>query len=240
MGSTGAVAPPSAEDNAQQLGNSLRSELERAAGQQVETDTLNAEPKLPDLNDLCSDAGRRPAKGDGEQAVDIAAVREYAIRELSTQDGTVVLPNYDVSNVDNIPGLGGELATQLSQLQENINTQIAALPQLDGRQLALENIELQADPQQLAAAIKALELQADMYFDLDIGSDQRYDSLQNLGEALLGGQANLEGLDMSELEAISTDLLSQLNGGGDDVSAAARRRLASLPESDFRCQRTRS
>nr|MDQ3024497.1 hypothetical protein [bacterium] len=166
MVSTGvAVLPPtSAEDNAKLLGDSLRNELDRAAGQQFEGDeTINAEQALPDLHNLAAKLEDVLLKNDRGEVLDIAAVREYAVRELSTQDGTIVLPNYDVSNIDSIPGLGGELATQLSQLQENLNAQIGALPQLEGRELELQNIEMQADPRQLASAIEALSLQADLF-----------------------------------------------------------------------------
>jgi hypothetical protein len=209
MTSTGvAVAPAQEQPTADELAESLRDSLTRASGELVDqTPAQEASAPAPEAKDLA--AQLEGLLLDKSQATDIAELRDYALRELTAQDGSIVVPDYDVSALINQPGLTGELASQISELQADLNEQIAALPELQGRQLSLQDIRLDADPNQLRAAINALGLQSGM-LGLDFQSDSRYDSLQNLGEALLDGKS-LEGLDMSELESISSDLLGQLN-----------------------------
>jgi hypothetical protein len=206
--STGVAVMPTPAEETQQLADSLRSTLQEAAGNVPATDA-GAGQELPDAHDLAAQLEGLLLNTDSAGAVSIETLREYALRQLSTQDGKVVLPNYSASDLANVPGLTGELAAQIEQLQLHLSQQISALPELQDREIELQDIQLSADPRQLAAAIEGLDLQADL-FGLEIGSELRYESLQSLGEELLGGNASLEGLDMTELEAISRDIVSQL------------------------------
>jgi hypothetical protein len=146
-----------------------------------------------------------------------AAAREYALRQLSSRYGTVVLPSYDVGSLTFEDRLSEVLVTQLGELQDEFNLQIAGLPELEGRKIEVQDVQLR-DPRQIEAAIKGLELQSEL-LGIDFGDSLRYQSLQALSEELLGGSISLEGLDLSELETISRELLAQL--GMQDKTGAA-------------------
>ena len=220
MVSTGvAVMQPPQAETPEQLAATLRDSLGRAS-----TAIAGAQPSSgKDVQQL---AGKLEGLllEDDEDPQDVQALRDYALRQLSAQDGSIELPDYQINGSDLADlGLNGEVMAQVSDLQDRLNAQIAALPELQGREINLKEVQLGADPQQLSAAIDALGMQADM-LGIDFGSDARYDTLQNLGEQLLrnddGTPASLDGLDMGELEAISREILAQLNQADDSAEAS--------------------
>ena len=216
-----AVLQPAEGQTPEQLASTLRDSIGRAGTtvpQETSLDPKEMQMLAGKLESLILNGGERPA--------DSQALRDYALRELSSQDGSIELPNYNVSDIDlESLGLSGEVMARVSDLQGRLNEQIAALPELQGRQINLKEVQLGTDPAQLAAAISALGMQSEM-LGVDFGDDARYDTLQNIGEQLLrnddGSQESLEGLDLSELESISRELLTQLNqDAGDQPEGAA-------------------
>jgi hypothetical protein len=207
-----APAPVPQPETAAQQAESLRDALGRASVVQLEPRPTGADAQAL--------VGQLQSVLLGEQTTDpeVAALRDYALRQLSAQDGSINLPDYyvDESAIED-GGMDGQVETQIAQLQHALNEQIATLPELQGREINYNEVQLSSDPQQLAAAIHALELQSEM-LGLDFGG-ARYDTLQNLGEQLLrsndGAQVSLDGLDMAELEAISRELLAQLDQSQD-------------------------
>jgi hypothetical protein len=216
MVSTGvAVIQPAEGQTPEQLASTLRDSLGRAGTSLTQVAGQTPAPGDPKEMQLLAGKLESLLLDDGQKTEDVRALKDYALRELSAQDGSIELPNYDVSNLNlDSLGLNGELMARVSDLQGKLNEQIAALPELQGRQINLKDVQLGTDPKQLAAAIDALGMQSDM-LGIEFGSDARYDTLQDLGEELLrnndGSQANLDGLDLSELESISRELLAQLN-----------------------------
>jgi hypothetical protein len=211
MVSTGvAVIQAPTAQTPEQLASSLRDAVGRASvsiGSDSATDPKELQALAGKLESVLLDKDTTDTE--------VQALKDYALRELSTQDGGIELPNYDVSDLDlDSLGLNGELMARVADLQAQLNTQIAALPELQGRSVNLKDVPLSTDPKQLAAAIDALGMQSGM-LGLDFSGDARYATLQNLGEQLLrnndGSPASLEGLDMQELESISRELLAQLN-----------------------------
>jgi hypothetical protein len=215
-----AALPVPTEDTAQQLADSLRDKLAQVkAGAPVpdqletpaEPDALAVEPV--DVDALVLGLQDVLLNGGAAEVDDVAALRDYALRQLSGQDGSITLPQYSVTlphdlSVDE--AVAADLAGQLADLQDSLNSELAALPELQDRQFNVEAIELGIDPAQLQAALDALALQSDM-LGLEFPSDLRYDTLQELGDTLLAGTGvTLEGLDLNELETVSRDLMNQL------------------------------
>lgn len=193
----------------QRLRNRIR---QRAAGLRDSLDAakLQVGSEQPELGKLYADLEsllvQDPAELDSGV---LEQLREQALRQLTAQDGTVVLPRFDLNELSADPRVA-TLAEQVARLQAGMNGQLSELGVLEGLDIAFDSIPLSGDLGQLESAIRALGLQQRL-LGIDAGSSAEYTALRELGETLLSRSAtSLDGLDADQLRTITADLLEQL------------------------------